>query len=295
MRSLSRFGFAIFLALISLSMHPGPVQTQSSGQATEAQIYEKFRAWVTKLPPEARQSPDPLDDQYRKLLVGEGLSPSEIDRHIRVINEQGQKLEIERWNRILTAPNPFFNAKPNAFLVEMTRGISPGKALDVGMGQGRNALYLAQQGWTVTGFDPADKAVAAAQEEAKRLGVSLTALVLRDDQFDFGREQWDLIVLSYVGARGMVPRVYDGILSGVAAALGFARVLDGFLFGVTTRDPLVFASRVSYSTAPTRGRGKSDRRVSGSRDVRRLTAAGQCFTMQSTFEIGATSVIAGRL
>jgi tellurite methyltransferase len=36
------------------------------------------------------------------------------------------------------------------------------------MGQGRNALYLAQQGWNVTGFDPAEKAVAAAQEQAKR-------------------------------------------------------------------------------------------------------------------------------
>jgi 2-polyprenyl-3-methyl-5-hydroxy-6-metoxy-1,4-benzoquinol methylase len=224
MWSLSRFGLAIVLAVISLSVRPAPAQTQSSGQGTEVQIYEKFRAWVTKLSPEARQSPDPVEDQYRKVLAGEGLSPAEIDRHIRVINEQGQKLEIERWNRILTAPKPMFNTKPNAFLVEMTHGISTGKALDVGMGQGRNALYLAQQGWTVTGFDPADKAVAVAQEEAKRLGVSLTALVLRDDQFDFGKEQWDLIVLSYVGARGMVPRVYDALKpGGLVVVEGFHR------------------------------------------------------------------------
>jgi 2-polyprenyl-3-methyl-5-hydroxy-6-metoxy-1,4-benzoquinol methylase len=39
------------------------------------------------------------------------------------------------------------------------------------MVQGRNAVYLAQQGWEVTGFNPADQAVAAAQDQASRLGV----------------------------------------------------------------------------------------------------------------------------
>ena len=96
----------------------------------------------------------------------------------------------------------------------MTRGIHPGKALDVGMGQGRNALYLAQQGWDVSGFDPADKAVAAAKEEAQRLGLKLNALVLRDDQFDFGADQWDLIVLSYVGLRDLLPKLYPALKPG---------------------------------------------------------------------------------
>ena len=127
---------------------------------------------------------------------------------------QAQQREIERWNRVLTADPPSFNTQPNAFLVEMTRGLPPGKALDVGMGQGRNAIFLAQQGWEVTGFDPADKAVAAAQEQAKQAGVKLTALVLRDDQFDFGKEQWDLIVLSYVALRHLVPRLYDSLKPG---------------------------------------------------------------------------------
>ena len=93
----------------------------------------------------------------------------------------------------------------------MTYGLSPGNVLDVGMGQGRHALYLAQQGWSVTGFDPADKAVAVAQEQAARLGVKLTALVLRDDQFDFGTPRWDSVVLSYVSLRHLVSRVYDAL------------------------------------------------------------------------------------
>src|SRR6266516_1309735 len=66
-----------------------------------------------------------------------------------------------------------FSRKPNAFLVEMTRQRKPGRALDVGMGQGRNSIFLAQQGWDSVGFDPADKAVASAQEQAGKLGVKI--------------------------------------------------------------------------------------------------------------------------
>ena len=66
-----------------------------------------------------------------------------------------------------------FNHNPNAFLVECVRNRKPGKALDVGMGSGRNALYLASHGWDVTGFDIADVGVVQARKKAKTLGVRL--------------------------------------------------------------------------------------------------------------------------
>ncbi len=214
----------VVLALVfaaSLCGHPGLVQTPPAAQATESQIYEKFRAWRTKQPSAPQTE---ILEKYRALLAGEGLAAVEIDRQLRVITEQGQLLEIDRWNRILTAPAPRFNTKPNAFLVDMTKGLNPGKALDVGMGQGRNAIYLAQQGWDVTGFDPADKAVAAAQEQARALGVKLNALVLRDDEFTFGTEQWDLVVLSYVSVRPVAARVYEALRpGGLVIVEGFHR------------------------------------------------------------------------
>ena len=82
------------------------------------------------------------------------------------------------------------------------------------MGQGRNAIYLAQNGWTVTGFDPAGRAVAAALDEAKRLGVRIDAQVKDDEEFDWGTARWDLIVLSYVGGRNLVTRVVTSLRPG---------------------------------------------------------------------------------
>jgi 2-polyprenyl-3-methyl-5-hydroxy-6-metoxy-1,4-benzoquinol methylase len=66
------------------------------------------------------------------------------------------------------------------------------------MGQGRNAIFLAQQGWNVSGFDPSAEGVRQAQAIAQKLKLHLNASVAREEDFDLGREKWDLIVITYV-------------------------------------------------------------------------------------------------
>jgi hypothetical protein len=137
MLPLSRLAFAIVLTVLAVPPLAGSTQAPARAQTqTDEQVYEKFLSWLDKQP----QGGTDLDAQYRKVLAAEGVTAAEIDRQLRVIIEQSQKSEKARWNRILTAAVPRFNTRPNAFLVEVTRGLIPGKALDVGMGQGRNAL-----------------------------------------------------------------------------------------------------------------------------------------------------------
>lgn len=219
----TRRRFGILMAVVSIACiahvaRPAAEQTQGNQPSADVQTYEKFRAWVSSREVAATITDQTSDEDiiriYRRVLAGEGMSGVEIDRQIQVITERGRKLEVDRWNRILTSPAAPFNREPNAFLVRIIRNARPGTALDVGMGQGRNAVYLAQQGWAVTGFDPAEQAVAAAQAEAARVGVKLTAVPVDDSRFDFGKDRWDLIVLSYVGAREFVPRIYDSLKPG---------------------------------------------------------------------------------
>ena len=56
--------------------------------------------------------------------------------------------------------------------MDAVQGRKPGRALDIGMGQGRNAVFLATQGWDVTGFDPSTEAVRIAKANADKSGVS---------------------------------------------------------------------------------------------------------------------------
>jgi hypothetical protein len=184
------------------------------------QVYELWRFWSFHQPANVQKLFD--DDStkaagfalYRKELERQGDTPAEIDRKIHIIDKDGERWEIERWNRVLTSNSPRINWKPNAFLVEMVKGRKPGRALDVGMGQGRNALWLAQQGWETTGYDPAEKAVALARETAAKAGVKVNTVVAKDSEFDMGTAKWDLIVMSYVDIRGNAEHVIRALAPG---------------------------------------------------------------------------------
>jgi len=203
----------LFVAQNPITPPPLPADQQQrlSQLQPDVQVYERFRYWAGFQPPEVQE--DALR-HYDAYLASQGVAPAERARQIKTIESEGRRLEIERWNRILTAEKPAFNTQPNAFLVEMVKNRKPGAALDVGMGQGRNAIYLARQGWTVTGFDPADKAVAQANAAAAKLGVKLTTVIQGSEDFDFGESRWDLIVLSYVTVRDISDRVVRALKPG---------------------------------------------------------------------------------
>jgi SAM-dependent methyltransferase len=123
----------------------------------------------------------------------------------------------QRWNYLLTDSlmrARVLNEKPNALLVETVTGRRPGTALDADMGEGRNAIYLAQQGWQVTGVDVAEKALAYAQKRAAEKGVKITTEVADMAKYDWGANKWDLIVLSYAGGRDYAARVMRALKPG---------------------------------------------------------------------------------
>lgn len=210
----------------------GAVQSVPGVTPEEMRTYSAFRTWITSHSDLQKASEDVVIERYRAELRSQGKSDTEVDATIAVLRKVGDRAEVEMWNRVLTNPNPTFNTAANEFLVTMTKGLKPGRSLDVGMGQGRNTIYLAQQGWDSVGFDPADRAVAAAQDEAKKLGVRITTHIARAEEFDWGENQWDLIVLCYVGGRDYVARVTRALRPGGMV------VVEGFHRDATKNHPI---------------------------------------------------------
>jgi SAM-dependent methyltransferase len=132
------------------------------------------------------------------------------------------------WNGKFKDPNTAYRRQPSPLLVESIRGRKPGTAIDLGMGDGRNAVYLALQGWQVTGVDLSDVAVAQARQHAADGGVKLEAILDGLDHYDFGRNRWDLITLFYVHAwyEGAWPRSTERIRE--ALKPGGLLVMEGF-------------------------------------------------------------------
>ena len=119
-------------------------------------------------------------------------------------------------NKLYAVPNQTrFSTEPNTFLVAAAKAMQPGKALDVAMGQGRNAVHLALQGWDVTGFDVADEGLRVANENAARAGTRLTTVTSCFEDFDYGIDRWDLITFIYTDA----PVIDPGYVARIIAAL----------------------------------------------------------------------------
>ena len=108
-----------------------------------------------------------------------------------------QKKADDVWNE-LYAQREGKEHQFNKFLAETVKGRTPGKALDIGMGQGRNSLFLAALGWDVTGFDISEVGVKQAQAEARKRGLKLDAKVGDVDKFDYGKARYDLVVGMYM-------------------------------------------------------------------------------------------------
>jgi SAM-dependent methyltransferase len=115
-----------------------------------------------------------------------------------LLQAQDRKKSAEQvWNELFAKRegriHPF-----NRFLADSIKDKQPGKALDIGMGQGRNSLFLAAMGWQVTGFDISEVAVKQARVEAGKRGYRIDAQVADVDKFDYGRQRWDLVVGMYM-------------------------------------------------------------------------------------------------
>lgn len=150
----------------------------------------------------------------------------------------GQAAEAARqsYNEMYKDTAKVYSTAPSSFLVRTVSGRKPGRALDVGMGQGRNAIWLAEQAWDVTGIDISDEGVAQARAEAGRRGLRLRAERVGYADFAYGEAQWDLIVLCYFLPPDLPVRLLRAlkpgglvVVEGFHSDTAFVRLLPGGL------------------------------------------------------------------
>lgn len=215
-------GFAVIMAS-SVSVLTGQ---------DDDQIWKAFTTWIRTNPKIATLR------AYGEKLGREGLSEGEIRRRTEIIRklfkEDPLKSVEVTYDRIFSKPltgdpkQDGFTSTPSTFLMESAKALEPGRALDVGAGQGRNSVWLAQEGWEVTAIDVSEGGLAAAQANARNAGVRITTIKTSYQDFDFGTDQWDLIVLILAWAPmsdpDFVARLEAGLRPG--GAIIFEHVLE---------------------------------------------------------------------
>lgn len=104
---------------------------------------------------------------------------------------------------------------PASFLVAHRHLLPPGgRALDVAMGTGRNALYLASLGYEVTGIDISSVAVARCRKEAARLGLRVEAIQADLESYALPESEYDVVIDFYYLRRDLAPRLEEALRPG---------------------------------------------------------------------------------
>ena len=98
------------------------------------------------------------------------------------------------WDERYQENKPTYGEAANDFLVEQVGYLRPGNCLCLAEGQGRNAVWIAEQGFAVTAMDQSSVGMAKAADLAAARGVALTTAVGDLADFDLGSGKWDNIV-----------------------------------------------------------------------------------------------------
>ncbi|MFF5216764.1 class I SAM-dependent methyltransferase [Micromonospora sp. NPDC000442] len=108
-------------------------------------------------------------------------------------------MDSDAWDeRYASAPELVWTAEPNRFVVEEVAGLSPGRAIDLAAGEGRNAVWLAQQGWEVTAVDFSAVAVERGRELARQRDVNVDWQVADVTEYKPPADGFDLVLIAYL-------------------------------------------------------------------------------------------------
>lgn len=140
--------------------------------------------------------------------------------------------EEESWNNRYSESAQIWSGRPNVVLVQETTNLTPGRALDLGCGEGADAIWLAEQGWQVTAVDISTVALARAADHAAASGEAVAGRIdwrHCDLSRTFPEGRYDLVSAQFLHSLGDMPREEILRKAADAVAPGGILLIEGHL------------------------------------------------------------------
>ena len=125
-------------------------------------------------------------------------------------------MDSTAWDERYRQAEWVWSLAPNRFVAEQLAGLSPGRALDLACGEGRNALWLARRGWRVTAVDFSEVALDKGRERAAKDGLQLDWVAADLTVYVPEPGGFDLVLIAYLHLH---PDDMQAVLSRAADAL----------------------------------------------------------------------------
>jgi len=119
-----------------------------------------------------------------------------------------------RWDKHYDTEEFLFGTEPIRFLKENIHLLPKGKALDLAMGEGRNGVFLATQGFDVLGLDISPVGLSKAHLLAKHHNVQIETQLVDLESYQLEKNAYDLILCTYYMQRDLFDQIKESIKPG---------------------------------------------------------------------------------
>ncbi len=119
-----------------------------------------------------------------------------------------------RWDKYYNIEEFLYGTEPIPFLKDNISLLPKNKALDLAMGEGRNGVYLATQGFDVLGLDISPIGLNKAQQLAKHFNTTIQTRVVDLENYQLGKNSYDVIICTYYLQRDLFDQIKDSLKPG---------------------------------------------------------------------------------
>ena len=118
------------------------------------------------------------------------------------------------WDALFNTENYVFGKEPAAFVRDNIAKLPIGRALDIAMGEGRNAVYLAKKGFSVDGVDISEVGIRKAKRLAHENRVTIHTINADLDHYVITPNHYDVILNIEYLQRSLIPQIKKGLKKG---------------------------------------------------------------------------------
>ena len=138
-----------------------------------------------------------------------------------------ETMGIARWDTRFAVPEYVFGTEPNDFLLSQRHRLQPGtRALALADGEGRNGVWLAQQGLEVLSVDASRVGLEKARKLAASRGVPITTELADLGNWEWGRDDFDVVVAALADMEILLLREHDSVIREGHGHDGMSALID---------------------------------------------------------------------
>jgi tellurite methyltransferase len=138
------------------------------------------------------------------------VKPSGANAYQMVTGDDSED-DRRHWDKLYNTRSYVFGKEPALFLKDHSHLLHGGRALDIAMGEGRNAVFLARRGFTVDGVDISEVALRKAKRLARENRVDITTIIADLTNYQIKPDSYNVILNFDYFQRSLIPQIKKGL------------------------------------------------------------------------------------